>query len=213
MPKTLSTITLGPSFGHSIQGWGRASRLPLAGEAGLLLACSPAQNSQTIPYNTHIQLPCLVPCALQDGDISDCKSGRRGCTSPGGWERFAKPIAAVLAFLAALATTDYYRCRWGRGRWQSDDGLAAHAITTMWLTVQARARLGGGAILGTPKTRSVARKSNIRHLQQYRHCFAGNGMGVHGQCFWAGPVCSRRAGRHSSRHSEAECEPRSAAVG
>lgn len=24
-PKTLSTITLGPSFGHSIQGWGRAS--------------------------------------------------------------------------------------------------------------------------------------------------------------------------------------------
>lgn len=79
-PKTLSTITLGPSFGH--QSRGGAAPLDSRSHAcclpACLLACSPAQSSQTIPYDTHFQLPCLVPCALQDGDISDCKSGRRG---------------------------------------------------------------------------------------------------------------------------------------
>lgn len=78
-PKTLSTITLGPSFGH--QSRGGAAPLDSRSHAccfACSLACSPAQSSQTIPYNTHFQLPCLVPCALQDGDISDCKSGRRG---------------------------------------------------------------------------------------------------------------------------------------
>lgn len=74
MPKTLSTITLGPSFNPGV-----GPRLLTPARQACLLACSPAQSSsQTTPYNTHIQLPCLVPCALQDGDISDCKSGRRG---------------------------------------------------------------------------------------------------------------------------------------
>lgn len=139
---------------------------PAPTPAACLLACSPARPRKaprpfrTIPtFNSRAWSP--VPCKTEISLTAKVDEG--GCTSPGGWERFAKPIAAEVAFLAVLATTGCCRCRWRRGRWQSDgDGLevAAHAITTRWLTVQARAHLGGGAISETPKIKSVARKSN-----------------------------------------------------
>lgn len=148
MPKTLFTITLGPSFGHQSRV-GPHLLTParrFAASTGLPAQKESPRPLRTVPtFNSRAWSP--APCKTE---ISLTAKVDEGAAHHQGWyERFAIPIAAEVAFLAVLATTYYCRCRWGRGRYQFTDELVAHAITTKWL--QARALLGGGAISGTPK--------------------------------------------------------------